>query len=123
MKFLYAVLVFVFLAASAFGQDAGPPVPVIEEVYLARDDGKGKAGEQVTEFRTTDVPIHCVVLLDGPAKTTVKMNFVAVLVPGVRPETKVVTSTYTTAETQNRVNFTGRPEANGCQADIASISS
>lgn len=110
VKFTYAILMCVFLAAGAFAQGDVPAVPVIEEVYLARDDGKGKAGEQVTEFRTTDVPIHCVVLLDGMGKATVKMNFVAVSVAGVRPDTKVVTASYTTAENQDRVNFTGRPD-------------
>jgi len=82
----------------------------IEEVYLAKDDGSGKAGEQVTEFRTTDIPIYCVVLLDSGAQAVVKMNFVAVSVAGVKPETKVVTSSYTTKGGQNRVNFTGHPE-------------
>ena len=82
----------------------------IEEVYLAKDDGNGKAGEQVTEFRTTDIPIYCVVLLDSNASTVVKMNFVAVNVTGVKPETKVVTASYTTKGGQNRVNFTGQPD-------------
>ena len=86
------------------------PTPAIEEVYLARDDGKGKAGEQVAEFVTTDVPIHCVILLDTLTKVTVKMNFVAVTVAGVKAETKVVTASYTTKDGQNRVYFTGRPD-------------
>ena len=110
MKFTYAIVICALFAVGVFAQGDAPPVPTIEEIYLARDDGSGKAGEQVTEFRTTDVPIHCVVLLDGSGKTTVKMNFVAVHVAGVRPETKVVTASYTTAENQNRVFFTGRPE-------------
>ncbi len=82
----------------------------IEEVYLARDDGEGNAGEQVTEFGTTDIPIYCVVLLDSTDATVVKMNFVAVRVSGVKPETKVVTASYTTTDGQNRVNFSGRPD-------------
>ena len=82
----------------------------IEEVYLARDDGKGKAGEQVNEFKITDVPIYCVVLLESNAKAVVKMNFVAVAVSGVKPDTKIVTASYTTKDGQNRVNFTGRPD-------------
>jgi hypothetical protein len=102
-------LICVLAAFAAFAQDEVPP-PVIEEVYLARDDGNGKAGEEVKEFRTTDVPIHCVVLLNASAKVTVKMNFVAVNVAGVRAETKVVTASYTTAENQDRVYFTGRPD-------------
>ena len=82
----------------------------IEEVYLAKDDGNGKAGKQVTEFRTNDIPIYCIVLLESGATAVVKMNFVVVNVAGVKPETKVVTSSYTTKDGQNRVNFTGRPE-------------
>jgi len=107
-----AVVVFC-LAAVWITPAQSPPAPAspaIEEVYLARDDGNGKAGDQAEEFRTTDIPIHCVVLLDTPAKVTVKMNFVAVKVAGVKPETKVVSASYTTNEKQNRVNFTGTPD-------------
>lgn len=112
MKELLAILFLLtatVVVAHAQG-DTPAPVPVIEEVYLAKDDGVGKAGEHVTEFRTTDVPIYCVILLDSDLKTVVKMNFVAVAVAGVKPETKVVSASYTTTEGQNRVNFTGRPD-------------
>ena len=111
MKFGAVFLMFLFLAPALIAQaPASPPGPRIEEVYLAKDNGSGKAGEQADEFRTTDIPIYCVVLLDAPAKVTVKMNFVAVSVAGVKPETKVVTSTYATSEKQNRVNFVGTPD-------------
>jgi hypothetical protein len=108
----YPILVTLLVALPALAQDAPKPSPFpkVEDIYLARDDGKGKAGEEVKEFVTTDVPIWCVVLLDSNGKTTVRMNFVAVKVPGVRAETKVVSASYTTKEGQNRVNFTGRPE-------------
>ena len=107
-----AVVLVCFAAAfAAVAQDPVPPAsPAVEEVYLARDDGNGKAGDQADEFRTTDVPIHCVVLLDTIGKATVKMNFVAVKVTGVKPETKVVSASYTTTERQNRINFTGTPD-------------
>jgi len=110
VKALYTILICLLLTAGVYCQTDPPATPAIEEVYLARDNGEEKAGEQVTEFRTTDVPIYCVVLLDSAAKTVVKMNFVAVAVAGVKPETKVVTASYTTNAGQNRVNFTGRPE-------------
>lgn len=110
VKVLSTILICLIFAANAMAQSETPPPSLIEEVYLAKDDGEGKAGEQVTEFRTTDVPIYCVVLLDSGAKTVVKMNFVAVNVAGVKPETKVVTASFTTREGQNRVNFTGRPD-------------
>ena len=109
--FLLTFLLLFWHHASAQAEPAQTPSG-IEEVYLAKDDGNGKAGDQATEFRTTDVPIYCVVLLGSDAKTVVKMNFVAVSVSGVKPDTKVVTASYTTKEGQNRVNFTGRPEGN-----------
>ncbi|MFT3743325.1 MAG: hypothetical protein QM785_03420 [Pyrinomonadaceae bacterium] len=110
MKALYTILICLLLTAGVYCQTDPPTQPAIEDVYLAKDDGEGKAGEIVTEFRTTDVPIYCVVQLDSRAKTVVKMNFVAVAVSGVKPETKVVTASYTTNGRQNRVNFTGLPE-------------
>ncbi len=110
MKFLNAVFFVLVLISFALAQDDIPATPTVEEVYLAKDDGEGHAGEQVTEFSTTDIPIYCVVLLETNGKAVVKMNFVAVKVAGVRPETKVVTASYTTKHGQNRVNFTGRPE-------------
>ncbi len=110
MKFIYAVLIGIFVAASAYAQTDPIPASAIEELYLAKDNGSGKAGDQVSEFRTSDIPIYCVVLLGSQAKVTVKMNFVAVNVAGVKADTKVVTASYTTKEGQNRVNFSGRPE-------------
>lgn len=110
VRAFYAVLICLFAAAAMFAQSPTPAPLGIEEVYLAKDDGQGNAGDQVDEFAVTDVPIYCVVLLDSKAKAVVKMNFVAVSVRGVKPETKVVTTSYTTTAGQNRVNFTGRPE-------------
>ena len=109
--FFLATFLLLYCGA-AFGQAEKPALADgIDEAYLARDDGNGKAGEQVTEFRTTDVPIYCVVLLESHTSTVVKMNFVAVNVTGVKPDTKVVTASYTTKDGQNRVNFSGRPPA------------
>jgi hypothetical protein len=109
VKVLYTALICLFAASLMFAQQEAPTLG-IEEVYLAKDDGLGNVGEQVDAFATTDVPIYCVVLLDSNGKAVVKMNFVAVRVNGVKPETKVVTASYTTQAGQNRVNFTGRPE-------------
>jgi hypothetical protein len=104
------LLLFLFISGIAAYAQTAPVAQNIEEAYLARDDGDGKAGEQVTEFTTTDIPIYCVVLLETARTSNVKMNFVAVAVAGVKPETKVVTASYTTKEGQNRVNFTGKPD-------------
>ena len=110
MRALIFIAFLTFFVVPAFAQSDVPAAPTVEEIYLARDDGEGKAGEQAIEFRTNDIPIYCVVLLDAVGKVTVKMNFVAVNVSGVKAETKVVTASYTTKDGQNRVNFTGRPE-------------
>lgn len=110
MKFIHIVILCLFIAAGALAQGDVPSVPTVEEAYLAKDDGKGKAGEQAAEFSTTDIPIYCVVLLDTQKTVTVKINFVAVSVAGVKAETKIVTASYTTKDGQNRVNFTGRPD-------------
>ena len=111
MKALFLVIFLLLAFDGVFAQNDAPlTTNGIEEVYLAKDNGGGKAGEQVTEFRTTDIPIYCVVLLESDVQTVVKMNFVAVSVVGVKPETKVVTASYTTKAGQNRVNFTGRPD-------------
>jgi len=111
VKIFYFVTILCLYCYSSYAQTVAPVAPTgIEEIYLAKDDGEGKAGEQVTEFRTNDIPIYCVVLLESGEATVVKMNFVAVSVAGVRPETKVVTASYTTKQGQNRVNFSGRPD-------------
>ena len=108
-----ALFVAIILAGcvAAFAQDvaatAAPAGTV--EIYLAKDDGTGKAGEEATSFVTTDVPIYCVVQLGSPLPTTVRMNLVAVAVPGVKADTKVVTTIYATKDNEDRVNFTGRP--------------
>lgn len=86
--------------------------PGVAAIYLAKDDGTGSAGAESTLFGPTDVPIYCVVQLDSAAPVSVKMDLVAVSVPGVRAETKVVSSTYTTKDRQNRVSFTGKPYGN-----------
>jgi len=113
VKAFFLIINLLVLSVAAYSQVPPQPTlaPGVEEAYLAKDDGNGKAGEQVEEFKTTDVPIYCVVLLQSSVKSVVKMNFVAVNVSGVKPDTKVVTASYTTKEGQNRVNFTGRPES------------
>lgn len=111
------ILLLIFLvvsACAAFGQapDALVASVNIENLYVAKDDGTGKAGDAVNSFSTTDIPIYCVVMLDSSTPVTVKMNFVAEKVPGVKAETKVVSVSYTTRDGQNRVNFTGKPAGN-----------
>lgn len=107
--FLLIVILGVFQAA-AFSQT---PVPVaINQAYLAKDDGNGHAGDPSSIFLPTDIPIYCVVQLESAIPTTVKMNLVAENVPGVKADTKVVSTSYTTKDGENRVNFNGRPAGN-----------
>lgn len=82
----------------------------VAELYLARDNGNGEAGDIAESFFTNDIPIYCVVQLDSMKPATVKMTFVAVKVQGVKPETKVITTSYKTNGKQSRVNFTGTPD-------------
>lgn len=111
MKAFFLLLFCALFSLSISAQtDPPPPIEGVEDVYLAKDDGNGKAGDVVTTFGISDIPIHCIVQLDTVKAATVKMNLVAVSVPGVKPETKVVTTSYTTTGNQNQVNFTGRPD-------------
>lgn len=110
VKLAFASIFVMFLAVAGLAQAPQSTADTaIKDVYLAKDDGSGKAGDPVTSFVTTDIPIHCVVLLDEVRVANIKMNFVAVSVPGVKPETKVVSTSYTTTDGEDRVNFTGRP--------------
>ncbi|MBV9216026.1 MAG: hypothetical protein JO053_07595 [Acidobacteria bacterium] len=111
MKTLLAATLLAITSVFGYSQAPDPPsskTTGVGDVYLARDKD-GKAGDETKEFTPNDIPIHCVVTLESTASVTVKMNFVAVNVPGVRPDTKVVTTSYTTKQGQNQVNFTGRP--------------
>ena len=107
--FSFLLVVFSFTFAARAQQPEAPAVIGLADFYLAKDDGRGQAGEEVSGFSTTDVPIYCVVQLDSPEPATVKMNLIVVSVPGVKPGTKVVSTSYTTKDSQNRVNFSGRP--------------
>jgi hypothetical protein len=107
MKKVFVLFVISLFCFSVFAQNTENTV---SEIYLAKDDGNGKAGEAVENFITTDVPIFCVVKLDSSHPTDVKMNFIAVSVKGVKPETTVITTSYKTKDNQNRVNFRGKPE-------------
>lgn len=84
----------------------------IEEIFLAKDDGSGKAGAKTETFTPTDIPIYCVVQLDSMKSATVRMNLVAVKVGGVKPETKVFTVSFKTNGAQSRVSFKGAPQGN-----------
>lgn len=107
VKLLLLILVS---AAAVFAQ---PPEPAenraFEQVYLAKDDGAGNPGEAANEFVSTDIPIHCVVVLSKTSPVTVKMNLIAVSVGGVKPEKEVISTSFKTDGEQDRVHFNGKP--------------
>lgn len=114
MRFAHIICVLFLLGIGLSAQQPASVVDdesssAIEDLYLARDDGEGKAGEVTTQFSPGDIPIHCIVMLKEAAPATVKMNFVAVKVNGVKPESRVVSASYSTVQGQNQVYFTGRP--------------
>lgn len=124
-QFVKYLSLFLFIAAS-FVMPLAAQMPETEEVdpevYLAKGDGKGNPGDAATEFSPTDIPIFCVVRLGSSDPVTVKMYLVAVSVKGVKPESRIVSTSYTTSDGQNEVYFTGRPEktwhAGSYRADI-----
>lgn len=82
----------------------------VEEIFLAKGDGKGNEGDVAESFTPNDVPIYCIVQLDSLKSATVKMNLVAVKVGGVKPETRVISVSYKTNGEQSRVSFKGAPQ-------------
>ena len=113
MRFVHIFILIVVLCLGVLAQPARPAVEAtaaaVEDVYLARDDGEGKAGEVTSIFTPSDIPIHCIVVLAKPDPTAVRMNFVAVKVNGVKPESRIVSASYATVQGQDRVFFTGKP--------------
>lgn len=125
MKLVLAVFLCLFLGLNAFSQSEETnknSAVGVEEIALARGDGSGKAGEPIDKFLTTDIPIFCFIQLDSEKPATVKMILVAVKAIGLKPESKIVTVSYTTRANQNQVNFTASPNgvwaAGDYRADI-----
>lgn len=113
MRFANTMLLALLFSAVAAAQPPQPPAPTkVEDVYLAKDNGAGKAGDYTESFTTGDVPIYCVVMLSVTDPTPVRMLLVAVKVPGVKPGSKVVSASYRTKQGQDRVYFSGKPEGN-----------
>ena len=114
MRFAHTLLITLLFSLAVLSQAPQalpePAVGKVEDVYLARDNGEGKVGDIVEDFTTRDTRIHCVVMLTSFDPTLVKMLLVAVKVPGVKPESKVVTAAYTTKQGQDRVFFSGSPD-------------
>lgn len=119
MRIAHILLIIIAVTVSLAAQPPEPVVPVIgakservEDIYLARDDGAGKAGDVTSTFSPGDIPIHCIVILTSAEPAAVKMHLVAVKVGGVKPESRVVTAAYNTTRGHDRVFFRGRPDGN-----------
>lgn len=108
MKLFLLALILICSCTAAYPQS--PVRAEIKEIYFAKDDGTGNAADRaVTVFSPADIPIYCVVQLTSAVSATVKMNLVAENVQGVKADTKVVSTSYTTRNGEDRVNFYGRP--------------
>lgn len=122
MKIVLSVFLCLFFSLNAFGQaenaeKVGKLAQTenvseigVKEISLARGDKSGKIGETATVFVTTDVPIYCFVQLSSIDSAVIKMHLVAAQANGLKPETKVVSVSYTTNGKQNMVTFNASPE-------------
>ena len=112
MKIILITIFCVLFTFNAFAQqkEDEPQIVGVEEIYLAKDNGEGKAGDVSEIFLTTDIPIYCIVQLNSTQPAIVKMNLVAVSVQGVKAESKVISVNYKTNGKQDRVSFTGKPD-------------
>lgn len=108
-----AAMLFILLASgSIYSQVPAAAVVAdgkITELYLAKDDGKGAEGERAENFELADIPIYCIVKLNAPGGTNVKMILLAATVPGIKSGSKVVTTTYTLKDREDQVTFYGQP--------------
>ncbi len=110
MKLVLTVFLCLFSGLNAFSQTKEDNINQtvgVEEISLANSGDK--AVDATDRFRTADVPIFCFIQLDSEKPATVKMILVAVKAAGLKPETKIVTVSYTTEANQNQVNFTASP--------------
>ncbi|HSK72904.1 MAG TPA: hypothetical protein VK892_14480 [Pyrinomonadaceae bacterium] len=107
MKIVLVGLFCLFFSFSILGQNETKFG--ITEITLFRDNGKGKAGEETLSFSTIDRPIHCSIELDSTESAVIKMNMVAVNVPGLKSGKVVVSASYKTSGEDDAVNFTASP--------------
>jgi hypothetical protein len=82
----------------------------VEQIYLARDDGKGNPGATVEKFNVSDRPVYCIIQLNTEKPVAVKMIFVAAKANRLKPETRIITVSYTTKENENGVTFNASPD-------------
>ena len=116
MKFICAVLVCLFCLANLIAQpekgefDKTEKEKKVIKLALAREDKDGNIEENPEVFSPTDIPIFCYVDLNTTDPTLVKLNFIAVKVKGMRPNSKIISTQYKTKDGEDAVTFTGKPE-------------
>src|SRR3954453_17859932 len=88
------VVVCLIGCSSAFSQSGKATSIVVDNLFLAKDDGSGKPGEPAEWFYSTDVPIYVVVMVQEGKAASVTMRFVSVEVPGLKPESKILSTNY-----------------------------
>lgn len=115
MKTIFAGIVCLFFGFNALAQtenddDADTKTPEVEAIFLLRDDGTGKGGEETESFTTSDKILHFRIQLSSRKSASVKLILVAANVSGIKPETKSMTVSYKTNGKQNIVNFKASPE-------------
>jgi hypothetical protein len=106
---VFLCLFFSFDALSQSETETKNAENPVEEVSLARDDGTGKPGETAEKFSVNDRRIYCIIQLNSEKSVAVKMNFIAAKAERLKPETKIVTVSYTTKENDNGVTFNASP--------------
>jgi hypothetical protein len=91
-------------AENANASSASTSTGVLEDVHMARDDGKGDPGEQTNTFNVKDRTIHCVTKLkDAQAGTKMKFSWYVVEAEGTSNE-KIRDIDYTTRALENVVH-------------------
>lgn len=116
MKIIFLAVSCALFSLNIFGQSesnekTAPEETVsVEEISLARDDGKGSPGESAIRFKAADIPIHCLINLSSTKSAVVKMNLTAVSADGLKPETSLINISYKTNGNQNLVKFRFSPD-------------
>ena len=115
MKIILAGIVCLFFGLNVLAQgektDETDTAPVeIEQIFLLRDDGAGKAGDETDNFSTADKILHFRIGLSSRKPAMIKLILAATDVGEIKPETTFVTVSYRTNGRQNVVNFSASPE-------------
>ncbi len=116
MKVLFIALFCAFCVAGAYAQTEktgftkGADEAKAATLTLARKDSDGNIDEDIKVFSPKDIPIYCYVDLKSSKPVMVKLNFIAVKVKGIRPNTKIISISYKLKDGEDNVTFTGKPE-------------